>query len=259
MGRKRPSYSKGRPGNRTLVLDLDETLVHTKFNKQTGAVCEILLRPGLEEFLSTCSTHFDEVVAFTAGIKSYGEQVLATIDPDNTFFSRAYFRPSCKILTSGEGHAVHAKDLRSINPADVSNTVIVDNIADNFMLNAGHGIAIRDFLGDTRDTALRDLLPVLIGLATAAQDKGVGTKDYLRKNLLKEAPISALDAVHYRYELNRLRQQQREDKRQWEKEVALEQRSTSWNLGQWAGSLSSSASSSSSSNSSQNSVVSGDE
>jgi hypothetical protein len=165
----------------------------------------------------------------------------------------------------GCGHDVYTKDLRSVNPANWSNTLIVDNIADNFMLQAGNGIAIADFVGDARDTALYDLAPFLIGLATAAKDEGVTAKDYLRDSLLKEVPISALDADHYRYQLERQRRQDREEKKVWAAQgVALKVKAT----GDCARGYSAAGSddaygylsaSSSSSNSSQSSVASDDE
>lgn len=52
-------------GTYTLVLDLDETLVHFVQSKDEGAV---YIRPGCEEFLKTVSEWY-EVVVFTAGLQ----------------------------------------------------------------------------------------------------------------------------------------------------------------------------------------------
>jgi len=52
-------------GTYTLVLDLDETLVHFVQNKDEGAV---YIRPGCEEFLRVVSEWY-EVVIFTAGLQ----------------------------------------------------------------------------------------------------------------------------------------------------------------------------------------------
>jgi TFIIF-interacting CTD phosphatase-like protein len=60
----------------TLVLDIDETLVHT-FSQSASAADErlmeygMLVRPGLKEFLEECNELF-EVVFWTAGVASYG-------------------------------------------------------------------------------------------------------------------------------------------------------------------------------------------
>ena len=52
-------------GTYTLVLDLDETLVHFVQNKDEGAV---YIRPGCDEFLKVVNEWF-EVVVFTAGLQ----------------------------------------------------------------------------------------------------------------------------------------------------------------------------------------------
>ena len=78
---------------KTLVLDLDETLVHSTlddcddpdftfpvaFNGFNHTV-HVKKRPGLLEFLQSVSKLF-EVVIFTASQKIYAEQLLNVIDP----------------------------------------------------------------------------------------------------------------------------------------------------------------------------------
>ena len=78
---------------KTLVLDLDETLVHSTlddcddpdftfpvaFNGLNHTV-HVKKRPGLLEFLQRVSKLF-EVVIFTASQKVYAEQLLNVIDP----------------------------------------------------------------------------------------------------------------------------------------------------------------------------------
>lgn len=58
------------PANRTgkkytLVLDLDETLIHTL--NHFGPKIKFLKRPGLEEFLRQMAEHF-EIIIFTAAM-----------------------------------------------------------------------------------------------------------------------------------------------------------------------------------------------
>jgi CTD small phosphatase-like protein 2 len=69
---------------KTLVLDLDETLVHTaRFPTPNTDYCIVAnerceidkvfvsIRPGVKLFLQTMSKHFEEIVIFTAGSKKY--------------------------------------------------------------------------------------------------------------------------------------------------------------------------------------------
>ena len=57
----------------TLVLDLDETLVHYYEEKNT-----VLVRPFASPFLQQMAQHY-EVVIFTAGTKDYADWALAHI------------------------------------------------------------------------------------------------------------------------------------------------------------------------------------
>jgi CTD small phosphatase-like protein 2 len=48
---------------------------------------------------------------------------------------------------------------------DVSKTIIVDNVAENFMLQPDNGIFIRSWFEDMKDTALYELAPLLEEIA----------------------------------------------------------------------------------------------
>jgi RNA polymerase II subunit A small phosphatase-like protein len=76
-------------GRKTLVLDLDETLVHSQFKpvenadiilpvEIEGQICQIyiLVRPGVSSFLKRMSKHF-EMVVFTASLSKYAEPLCA--------------------------------------------------------------------------------------------------------------------------------------------------------------------------------------
>ena len=63
----------------TLVLDLDETLVHYDHRREVYKV-----RPLCIKFLQTCAEHY-EVVIFTAAHKTYADYILDKLDPENKF------------------------------------------------------------------------------------------------------------------------------------------------------------------------------
>ena len=75
-------------GKKTLVLDLDETLVHSSFKpvenadivlpvEIEGSVCNIyiLVRPGVSTFLKRMYKHY-ELVVFTASLSKYAEPLM---------------------------------------------------------------------------------------------------------------------------------------------------------------------------------------
>ena len=75
-------------GMKTLVLDLDETLVHSQFNQIKnpdyvipvnidGQVCNIFVqkRPGVDHFLKTMAEHY-ELVIFTASLSKYADPLM---------------------------------------------------------------------------------------------------------------------------------------------------------------------------------------
>ena len=58
---------------------------------------------------------------------------------------------------------VFIKDLSCLG-RDLSRTIIVDNITDNFLLQPENGISIKSWYDDPSDTALNDLAPLLMEL-----------------------------------------------------------------------------------------------
>lgn len=65
----------------TLVLDLDETLVHFKESKFLSDDKKLKLRPGIDQFFRTLAPYYRFVV-FTAAHKQYAEFVCKKIDPN---------------------------------------------------------------------------------------------------------------------------------------------------------------------------------
>lgn len=125
----------------TLVLDLDETLVHFF---DLGPDSHYLIRPGCAEFLLELSKYY-ELVIFTAAMQDYADSVLDQIDKDGYIKYRLY-----RQHTSPYGHLI-AKDLSKIG-RDLSRSILIDNVADNFALQPDNGIFIRTWYDDMSDT-----------------------------------------------------------------------------------------------------------
>lgn len=148
-----PFLPEAEPGIYTLVLDLDETLVHYF---DLGPDSHFLIRPGCEEFLSELSKYY-ELVIFTAAMQDYADSVLDQIDKNGYIKYRLY-----RQHTSPYGHLI-AKDLSKIG-RDLSRSILVDNVADNFTLQPDNGIFIKTWYDDMSDTCLYDLIPLLKSL-----------------------------------------------------------------------------------------------
>ncbi|KAK1420320.1 hypothetical protein QVD17_21826 [Tagetes erecta] len=157
----------------TLVLDLDETLVHSSLEHCDDAdfsfpvfvdfkehTVYVKKRPYLKEFLERVSEMF-QVVVFTASQSIYANQLLDILDPDGKIISRRAYRESC-IFADGS----YTKDLTVLG-VDLAKVAIVDNCPQVFRLQVNNGIPIKSWFNDPSDCALVTLLPFLETLADA--------------------------------------------------------------------------------------------
>ncbi|KRX09581.1 Ribonuclease H-like domain [Pseudocohnilembus persalinus] len=139
----------------TLVLDMDETLIHT-FDF-SSADYGFYRRPYCTEFLNQLSQHY-EIVVFTAAQKDYADKVLNCIDREGAISHRLYrdhlfFNNMRKV-----------KDLRILG-REMSKTIIVDNLKENFELQPENGFHISDFRGHKHDKELDYLMKFLLQIA----------------------------------------------------------------------------------------------
>lgn len=158
---------------KTLVLDLDETLVHSNHNGLLDtSLCpdfivevpidhnilkfKVFKRPYVDLFLETVSQWYD-VVIFTASMEIYGSAVIKKLDKYNVV-RKCFYRSSC-LLDSG----FYTKNLSILNK-DLADVIIIDNSPyayKNFINNA---IPITSWFSDSNDTELLNLLPFLDAL-----------------------------------------------------------------------------------------------
>lgn len=152
-----PTIKPVKPIKRVLVLDLDETLVHTEpfesSESSSSFHAKIHVRPGAVAFLERVDKEFDEVVLFTAGTKAYADAVVDTyLDPHGKIFSRRFYRDSCDPLTL-------AKDLRKLGDP-LEWMLLVDNSPASYALQPRNGVPIRSYMGtpaEKNDDALAQL------------------------------------------------------------------------------------------------------
>ncbi|KAJ6793402.1 CTD small phosphatase-like protein 2 isoform X1 [Iris pallida] len=171
----------------TLVLDLDETLVHSTlehcddadftfpffFNMKYHTVY-VRRRPHLQTFLERVAKMF-EVVIFTASQSIYAEQLLDILDPEKKLISHRLYRESC---TFSNGNCT--KDLTVLG-VDLAKVAIIDNTPQVFQLQVDNGIPIKSWFDDPSDEALISLLPFLETLLDADDVRPIIAKRFSNK------------------------------------------------------------------------------
>ena len=180
----------------TLVLDLDETLVHSDLEQTAGKaadfsfpvhfnnqkhVVNVKKRPFLAEFMEFAARHF-EVVVFTASQRVYAERLLDTLDPDAVLVKHRLYREAC-VLVDGN----YMKDLSAIG-RDLRGVVIVDNSPQAFGFQTENGVPIESWFDDPDDAQLLKLMPLLARLA-ASED----VRPVLRKKFNLDARVRAAE------------------------------------------------------------------
>lgn len=146
---------KSSPHEFTLVLDLDETLVH--YAEEAPGRGLFHKRPHAAQFLRDMAEHF-EVVVFTAAMQDYADFILDHLDGGGWISHRLY-----REHTTVHQH-VYQKDLSKLG-RPLSKTLIVDNNPLNFRLQPANGIYIKSWYDDAQDEALARLGPILITIA----------------------------------------------------------------------------------------------
>lgn len=168
-------------GNKTLVLDLDETLVHSVFGKdpnpewtfsfifnQEYFLVSTHKRPYLDEFLDKVFDLF-EIVFYTSSVEGYANNIIDYIDPEKRASGRL-FRDSWIYKED-----YYIKDLSRLG-RDLSSTIILDNSPTSYWLNVQNAIPIKTWFNDEDDHELLDILPILESLAKVKDVKTVINK-----------------------------------------------------------------------------------
>jgi Dullard-like phosphatase family protein len=176
----------------TLVLDLDETLIHFKANPNNEESGTIQIRPYLYQFLDNVKKYY-ELVVFTAATKEYADPIINALEQNKKkYFDYRLYRDHTIIIDND-----FVKDISRLG-RDLSKIIIVDNMEQNYKLQKNNGITIRPFWGkDNDDSALIDLLEILIEIAKRKLDVRTGLK------LFKEDIISKVTSNIFRRSQNR--------------------------------------------------------
>ena len=190
-----PRLTRHSMRKKTLVLDLDETLVHSTldgtsdfsdfvFPVSLGNVTHMVAvrkRPHLHTFLARMARIF-EIVVFTASQKIYAEQLLDIVDPQGEYIRHRIYRDSCVVW---EGN--YLKDLTVLG-RDLAHTIIVDNSPQAFGFQLENGVPIESWYDDDNDIELLRLIPFLEQLAHVDDVRPHLGNKFGLKDLVEAAP-----------------------------------------------------------------------
>ncbi|KAK9694696.1 Nuclear envelope morphology protein 1 [Basidiobolus ranarum] len=177
-----PSFTTPLPNleRKTLVLDLDETLIHSMMEgigkphfqvdvpfEKKNCSYYVYQRPKVLDFLYMVSQWYTLVI-FTASVAEYADpiidwlerQVMSKYGLSSEIFARRLYRESCTYR-----NGVFMKDLSIVN-ADLSKVILVDNSPFSYAINQQNAVPIKTWMNDDpHDEGLSDLVPFLDALS----------------------------------------------------------------------------------------------
>ena len=183
-----PEKSSKFKGKKTLVLDLDETLVHSSFipfekndlilNVNFDGVfynIYVLVRPGAEQFIKEMGKYY-EIVTFTASIESYASPLLDLLDKENNVQYRLY-RDHCHFV-----NGVFIKDLKRLNRS-LKDIIILDNSPMAYAFDVDNGLPILSWF-DNRDDKELIRVQQILKFLSYVDDVRKYIKRFLRNNCI---------------------------------------------------------------------------
>ena len=152
---------------KTLVLDLDETLVHSQFQpfdvpsditlkielEDELHDIHVMVRPGVKEFLENMGKIY-EIVIFTASVSKYADPLLDIIDKEKICKYRL-FREHCTPINT-----CFVKEIKRLG-RQLKDVVIVDNSPMSYALNPENGLPISTWFEDKEDRELYNISSIL--------------------------------------------------------------------------------------------------
>ena len=157
---------------KTLVLDIDETLVYATTNRSElriidetinikmtkfGASVKAYLsyRPYIFEMLDILRDHF-ELILYTCGTANYAAAFVESVEKNGgnkKYFDHVLSLQHCLYSMENE---IYIKDLKILEEGrNLKDVVIVDNTISSFFLQLSNGIPIYDYTGDKSDNILK--------------------------------------------------------------------------------------------------------
>jgi len=169
-----PEQTEEMSGRKLLVLDLDETLVHSCFQPVANSdfiipiVIEgvrhtvyVLKRPFVDDFLYEMSKIY-EIVVFTASVALYANPLLDLLDTRKVI-SHRLFREHCTFVDGS-----YVKDLSRLG-RDMGDIIIIDNSKNCYKFQPENAMPSITWLEDKRDNQLVRMIPYLVRIGQEQQ------------------------------------------------------------------------------------------
>ena len=198
-------YKQNEPRERlTVVLDLDETLVHSQclypdsddshqafdaivWDEHHTCRFGVVVRPMTHDLLQYGAKHFD-LVLFTTAERAYARPVMAIVDPMGLIRHR-FYRDSC--ITAEDG--IMAKPLQYLGRS-MARLVLVDNSTASMRTAPDNGLPFSSFVGDTTaDASIRHLLNLLTHLDAFQDVRPFLIHTFKVRERLHDADLGPLD------------------------------------------------------------------
>ncbi|XP_047322761.1 mitochondrial import inner membrane translocase subunit TIM50-like [Impatiens glandulifera] len=135
----------------TLVLDLNETLIHSDWKRERG--WRTFKRPGVDSFLEHLAK-FYEIIVYSDQQSMYVDPILERLDPKGCI----RYRLSRSSTNYRDGN--HFRDLSKLN-RDPAKILYVSAHAKESSLQQENCVAVKPWKLEADDTALLDLIPFL--------------------------------------------------------------------------------------------------
>lgn len=137
---------------KTLVLDLDNVLIHSDWTRGRG--WRTFKRPGADEFIKDMAQYF-ELVVYTSQLPTYADPILDRLDPHRMIQYRLY-RDSTNYVDGK-----HVRDLSKLN-RDLRQVLMITADPDAYSLQPENAIKLEKWKTEEKeDTTLLDMLPFL--------------------------------------------------------------------------------------------------
>ena len=202
-----PDYTnKIKPDKKILLIDLDETLIHSDFSleylndKKVKYDTIIKFKETESDFEENYEDYYDmrrkklkrelfneekeykvgvfirkgakefltEVSKYfvVGSVKDYADAVIDYLDPNKNLIKFRLYRNNCINLNN----KIFVKDLRIIKGIDIKDIILLDNSIYSFAAQINNGILVNSFFNDKNDIELYNVLGYLLNFLVKADD-----------------------------------------------------------------------------------------
>ena len=157
-----PNVPHDIPVPHTLVLDLENTLVNSTWDRKYG--WRHAKRPGVDKFLMDLAQYY-EIVLYSPSIDGLADPVVTSLDKSGCIMHRLY--RDATYYKDG----VHMKDLKRLN-RNINRMVVLDDDPAECAMNPENLIRVKAFTdpNDRDDNTLERITPFLIEIAREGYD-----------------------------------------------------------------------------------------